>query len=260
MKIDIEKGLTSFGSGLERLTCGTLDGLGRVFEHGTHALSLVAVPVADGVVSIVAARAVAQMLGFPMWLSIAAGVAMEGVGVLVADVPMAQRRFNQTRSDGEPAVMADLGWVVLGVQSVFSITLIVLNAAGMGATLFGMTPAVFGMLTLGVQSFTATIAAVLHEDLKQRNAARTRRQDSDRRERERAKAERRAARQTAKPAPVPNIPERTPRQERIVQYVSEHRNDSLNEIAQALELSKTMVHTELAAVGMRKNGHGWEGR
>jgi phage-related protein len=49
----VEQGLTSIGSGLERMTTGLLDGIGRAFEHATDALSLIAIPVADGVVSIV---------------------------------------------------------------------------------------------------------------------------------------------------------------------------------------------------------------
>lgn len=259
----IESKATGAGASLERMTCGLLDGLGRVFEHTTDALSLIAIPLADGVVSIVAAQVVAESLGLPLWLAYGAGFAMEGAGVLAAKVPLEQHRFNQEKDTADHKAPELFGWITFAVQTAFSTVLIVLNAVGPEARLFGipwLTLPVFGMMTLSVQSLAATVAAGLYADIRQREKNRTRRLDSERREHERAKAERRAARQTAKPAPVQNIPERTPRQERIVQYVSEHRNDSLNEIAQALELSKTMVHTELAAVGMRKNGHGWEGR
>lgn len=264
-----ESALTGLGSGIERVICGLLDGLGRIFEHGTRAMSRVAIPLADLVVSYVAAQVIAQQMGLAWGLALAAGIAMEGTGVLAAETPLEQHRFNQ-ESDTDDAKAPELfGWITFALQTAFSTVLIVLNAAGPEARLFRipwLTLPVFGMMTLSVQSLAATVAAGLYADLKARERSRTRRAESDRRERERTKAERRAARQAAKsatvpndPAPVPERPERTERQERIVQYVMEHRNDSLNEIGQALELSKTMVQGELAKVGWHKNGHGWEG-
>jgi hypothetical protein len=257
----VEQGLTSIGSGLERMTTGLLDGIGRTFEHATDALSLIAIPVADGVVSIVAARALAQSLDFPMWLAVGAGFAMEGAGVLVAKVPIEQHRFNQDNDGADAKAPEALGWVMFAVQTVFSTGLIVLSAMGPGVRLFGLgwlTLPVFGMMTLSVQSLAATVSAVLNADIKQREYSRTRRLDSEHRERERAKAERRAARQTAKSAPVRNEPERTERQAAIVRYAMEHRDASLDQIAEAVGTSKTTVHKETVAVGMKKNGHGWE--
>jgi hypothetical protein len=235
--LNLESGLTRLGSGAERLTCGLLDGLGRVFEHGTTALSRIAIPVADLVVSYAAAQVIAEQTGWAFGWALAAGVAMEGTGVLAAIVPLEQLRFNQERAKGEAKAPALMGWTMFVVQFGFSTVLIVMNAVGPAARLFGkewLTLHAFSMMTLSVQSLAATASAALYADLKARERSRTRRIDSERRERERAKAERRAARQTAKPAPVPAMPERTERQERIVQYVAEHRDASYRDIAGAV--------------------------
>jgi hypothetical protein len=257
----VEQALTGLGSGVERLTCGLLDGVGRVFEHGTTALSRIAIPVADLVVSYAAAQVIADQTGWAFGWALAAGIAMEGTGVLAAIVPLEQLRFNQERAKGEAQAPALMGWIMFVVQFGFSTVLIVMNAVGPAARLFGkewLTLHAFSMMTLSVQSLAATASAALYADLKARERSRTRRIDSERRERERAKAERRANRQAAKPAPVQVAPERTPRQAAIVQYVAEHPFSSLNEIAEAVGTSKTTVHGELAAVGANKNGHGWE--
>jgi hypothetical protein len=265
----VEQALTGLGSGVERLTCGLLDGVGRVFEHGTTALSRIAIPVADLVVSYAAAQVIAEQTGWAFGWALAAGVAMEGTGVLAAIVPLEQLRFNQERVkgdrkkgiEGEPKAPALMGWAMFVVQFGFSTVLIVMNAVGPAARLFGkewLTLHAFSMMTLSVQSLAATASAALYADLKARERSRTRRIESERREREKARAERREARQTAKPAPVQVAPERTPRQAAIVQYVAEHPFSSLNEIAEAVGTSKTTVHGELAAVGANKNGDGWK--
>jgi hypothetical protein len=272
----VEQALTGLGSGVERLTCGLLDGVGRVFEHGTTALSRIAIPVADLVVSYAAAQVIAEQTGWAFGWALAAGVAMEGTGVLAAIVPLEQLRFNQERVkgdrkkgiEGEPKAPALMGWAMFVVQFGFSTVLIVMNAVGPAARLFGkewLTLHAFSMMTLSVQSLAATASAALYADLKARERSRTRRIDSERRERERAKAERRAARQVAKaehvqsaPAPVQERPERTERQERIVQYVSEHREASYRDIAQAVGIGLGTVSKEVEAIGAKKNGHGWE--
>lgn len=261
----LERWLRQAAGGGERLVTGAFDGLGRIFEHGTDALALVGIPLADAVVSIVAARVLAESLNLPLWLGYAAGFAMEAAGVLAAKVPLRQHFFNQGRDKADGRAPAWLGWTTFAVQTAFSAALIVLNAAGPNATLFGMTLPVVGTATLSVQSLAATVAMALNGDIRHREEVRTRRLESERRERERAKAERRAERQKARAervsdgqAAIPDRPALTERQAAIVQYVAEHPFSSLNEIAEAVGTSKTTVHGELAAVGAKKNSHGWE--
>ncbi|MFA5053696.1 MAG: hypothetical protein WC565_06545 [Parcubacteria group bacterium] len=268
MNLNLEAGLTRLGSGAERLTCGLLDGLGRVFEHGTTALSRIAIPVADLVVSYAAAQVIAEQTGWAFGWALAAGVAMEGTGVLAAIVPLEQLRFNQERSANEAAAPGWMGWAMFVVQFAFSTVLIVMNAVGPAARLFGwgwLSLHAFGMMTLSVQSLAATVAAALYADLKARERSRTRRLESERREREKAKAERREARQVAKatsvqnaPAPIVERPPRTERQERLVQYVAKHRDASYRDIAQELKIGLGTVSKEVEAIGAHKNGHGWE--
>lgn len=263
-KINVEKGLTAFGSGFERVTCGLFDGLGRIFEHGTMALSRVAIPVADMVVSYVAAGVIAQQMGLSFGWALAAGVAMEGTGVLAAQVPLEQHRFNGECDKTERRAPEVLGWITFLMQFGFGTVLIVMDVIP-GARLFGwdwLTVNAFGRITLAVQSLAATFAAGLYADLKAREKSRTRRLETDRREREKAKAERRAERQATKvtkPEPVRTAPVLTERQTRIVQYVSENPFASLAQIGEVVGTSKTTVQGEMTAIGMHKNGNGWEG-
>lgn len=261
MQINLEAGLVRLGSSAERLTCGLLDGLGRIFEHGTTALSRIAIPVADLVVSYAAAQVIADQTGWAFGWALAAGVAMEGTGVLAAIVPLEQLRFNQEREKNEARAPGWMGWAMFVVQFAFSTVLIVMNAVGPAARLFGqewLTLHAFSMMTLSVQSLAATVAAALYADLKARERSRTRRIESERREREKAKAERRANRQTPRPAPVLTMPERTERQAAIVQYMAEHREATYRDIAQKLKIGLGTVSKEIEAIGAHKNGDGWK--
>ncbi|MFA5053744.1 MAG: hypothetical protein WC565_06785 [Parcubacteria group bacterium] len=269
MNFNLEAGLTRFGSGLERLTCGLFDGLGRIFEHGTTALSRVAIPVADLVVSYVAAEVIARQMGLSFGWALAAGIAMEGTGVLAAAVPLEQHRYNGERDKSEKPALEVLGWVTFLMQFGFGTVLIVMDVIP-GARLFRLdwlTVNAFGRITLAVQSLAATFAAGLYADLKARERSRTKRLETDRREREKAKAERRAERlatrterQATRTDPVPTAPVLTDRQAAIVRYVTDNPFASLVQIGEAVGTSKTTAQGELAAVGYHKNGHGWEVR
>lgn len=255
----VETGLTSFGTSVERVVCGTLDGVGRIFERATNALSLVAIPLCDGVVSYVAAQVIAESLHFPVILAYGAGFAMEGAGVLAARVPLEQHRFNQEQDKQKAPEL--LGWVTFAVQAGFSSVLIVLNAAGPEVRLLGipwLNLPTFGMMTLSVQSLTATVAAGLYADIRQREKNRTKQLESERRERERVKAERREARKAAKLEQVQNVPERTPKQQAILQYVEEHPFATYEQIGEGVGLKKTATFNAVKELGLNKNGEGWK--
>lgn len=269
----IERGTRQFCGLIEHLITGLFDGLGRIVDHGTQALGLIAIPVADFVTSAVAASAMITVLGFQPWMAILAGLAMEGVSVLAATVPMRQNLYNQTRDKvNDPKALEGIGWAVLVVQTSVCAVLVALYVVPADAVLFGIPLNMLGIGALGVQSITATAAAAMYGNINRCEAARDARIETERQEAE-AERERHAADLAVKRAEraerkveqgereamaIPEHPARTERQAAIIRYAMEHRDASLERIAEAVGTSKTTVHKEVAAVGMKKNGHGWE--
>lgn len=150
----------------EHLIAGLFDGLGRLIEHIMEFFSRIAVPAADALVAFIAARAVMNLLDMPFWMALVAGIALEGVGQLVAEVPFAQRYYNQTLGEHETPVMEWAGWTVFGFHTVFSVGLIAVN-------IIRPDWALFGVAAMAVLSLTGTIAAVLRNDCRQRSGARS---------------------------------------------------------------------------------------
>jgi len=224
---------------LEHLIAGLFDGLGRLIEHVMEFFSRIAVPAADALVAFIAARAVMNLLDMPFWMALVAGVALEGVGQLVAEVPFAQRYYNQTLREHETPVMELVGWIVFGFHTVFSVGLIAVN-------IIRPDWALFGVAAMAVLSLTGTIAAVLRNDCRQRSAARE----------AGAKPTAIVAHEQATDSEA--IEPVAPKQ-RVMAYFTENRHDTATNAARALGIplsTVTKARRELLAEGAIGNGNG----
>lgn len=126
----------------------------------THLVATLAVPVADGVVAVLAAENMAHVLGFSWPVSIMTGVALEGVGIVTSKAALECHLFNQERGD-KPPVLEWLAWTVATVQFAVGFALILVNAVLVDRM-------VLGLLCIGVLSATGTLAHMLRDDVRAR--------------------------------------------------------------------------------------------
>ena len=223
----------------EHLIAGLFDGLGRLIEHVMEFFSRIAVPAADALVAFIAARAVMNLLDMPFWMALVAGIALEGVGQLVAEVPFAQRDYNQTLGEHEAPVMEWIGWTVFGFHTIFSVGLI-------GVNIIRPDWALFGVAAMAVLSLTGTIAAVLRGQCRQRSGARQHSADV-------LPAPERIERVVAEIAPATA-------KDRVKLAYQADRHADKKDVAQALGLGESTVrkaYRELLAEGaIEHNGDG----
>lgn len=136
---------------------GAVDSCSDVFEHF---VATWAVPVADGVVAVLAANNMATTLGFPLSVSVMAGIALEGVGIVSSKAALECHFYNQTRNN-KPPVLEGLAWAVAGVQFAVGFALILVNAVMVNQM-------VLGLLSIGLLSATGTLAHMLRSDVRAR--------------------------------------------------------------------------------------------
>lgn len=136
---------------------GAVDSCSDVFEHF---VATWAVPVADGVVAVLAANNMATTLGFPLSVSVMAGIALEGVGIVSSKAALECHYYNQVRGS-KPPVLEALAWVVAGIQFGVGFALILVNAVMIERM-------VLGLLAIGVLSTTGTLAHMLRDDVRAR--------------------------------------------------------------------------------------------
>lgn len=145
-------------SRVERIN-GAVNACSDVFEHF---VATWAVPVADGVVAVLAANNMATTLGFPLSVSVMAGIALEGVGIVSSKAALECHYYNQTRNN-KPPVLEGLAWTVAGVQFAVGFALILVNAVMVDRM-------VLGLLSIGVLSATGTLAHMLRSDVRARQS------------------------------------------------------------------------------------------
>ncbi len=129
-----------------------------------HTAAAIAIPVADGVVSWLAAENMVRALGFSWPVSIMTGLALEGCGIVVSRAALAVRYFNQTHR-GEPPALEWLAWLLLGLQFVIGGVLVTVNTVATSSMLFGL-------LTLATLSAVGTLAHMLENDIEARRSER----------------------------------------------------------------------------------------
>ena len=140
-------------SRVERINSG-VDSIVEVVEHTAASL---AIPVADGVVSWLAAENMVRTLGFSWPVSIMTGVALEGCGIVVSRAALKVRRYNQTRG-AKPPALEWLAWSLLGAQFAVGAVLVTVNTVATSSMLFGL-------LTLATLSAVGTLAHMLENDV-----------------------------------------------------------------------------------------------
>ncbi|MFA4974876.1 MAG: hypothetical protein WC683_19920 [bacterium] len=138
---------------VERIN-SAVDSVVEVVEHTAASL---AIPVADGVVSWLAAENMVRTLGFSWPVSIMTGVALEGCGIVVSRAALRVRRYNQTRG-AKPPALEWLAWTLLGAQFAVGAVLVTVNTVATSSMLFGL-------LTLATLSAVGTLAHMLENDV-----------------------------------------------------------------------------------------------
>lgn len=245
----LEHGVRIVSGCAEHLATGLFDGLRRIIEHVMAFFSDVAVPAADALVAFIAAKAVMNLLGFPWWIAVVAGLAMEGVGQLVAETPFKQRFVNQTLEENEEPVPAWAGWTIFIFHTVFSVGFLVVNVVRPDLALFGI-------VAMAVLSLTGTIARVLRNDCNQILA---RREQRNNKETPIVQGETSAWNDAANETDAATKHEWTERQQRIADAMRENRFASYDELAKMTKLTKGVVYREVKEhMGVGSNGHGWE--
>lgn len=136
---------------------GANDAVADVF---THFVATWAIPVADGVVAVLAAQNMVQVLGFSWPVAILTGFALEGVGIATSKAALECHYYNQVRGD-RPPVLEPLAWVVAAVQFAIGFVLILVNAVIVNSM-------VSGLVCIGILSATGTLAHMLRDDVRAR--------------------------------------------------------------------------------------------
>jgi hypothetical protein len=151
----------------EAWVIGNLHSLDRM---ATTVVEVVSIWSADAIVAVLASANMVQTLRFSWPLAIITGIALEGVGVVVAKSALHVRRYNQSLQPGDKPALEWLAWSIVAFQFAIGAVLICVNAVWTNA----MT---FGLITLSLLSGTATLAHMLSQDVQAREARREAKHD-----------------------------------------------------------------------------------
>jgi len=197
----------------ERWVVGNLHSLDRM---ATTVVEVVSIWAADAIVAVLASANMVQTMGFSLALAITTGVALEGVGVVVAKSALRVRRFNQSLRPGDKPALEWLAWLIVAVQFGIGAVLICVNGVWVSA----MT---FGLITLSLLSGTATLAHMLSQDVQAREALRDNAPS--------VQASAQAAQEDAQAAP----------RDRVMAYFMENPHAQKTVAAQALGMTRQAV-------------------
>ena len=219
----------------------------------TQFAKLLGVWIADGVVAYQTAANLRADLHWSLPGAILAGLALECVGILVADTALALRRFNQGAKYRRAVGVELLAWSMVILQFAASVILMVFN------TITGLT--IYGLLVLAVLSGIGTLSHMLdqdreHREVEERDAIAEVAHQAQLAER---RAERKAQRDITVAQQVAKVDNRTA----ILEALRVNAHATQREIAQQVGISPQAVSKRLRALSkagviMDNNGDGWE--
>jgi len=231
----------------------------RFFESIEHILVSIAVILspwlADLVVAGLAVRNVQQILAWPLWLSVAVGVGLEGLGMATAGVALELRRYNQTRDEGDPAAPVALAWALVWMQFLGSVVLALLN------TVSGLV--VWAIVAIPVLGGGGTLAQMLHDNHKKLLADQTQRRTAAQHAADLAQRRAdRAHRRATLPQPAQPVAQPVDTRAAILAAYQENPHATLTDVAQQCNVTRQAVAGHLqrmeATGTIRRNGHGVE--
>lgn len=226
-------------------------------EHVLISIAVIISPwLADLVVAGLAVRNVQQILAWPLWLSIAVGAGLEGLGMATAGVALELRRYNATRQIDDPPAPVTLAWALVWMQFFGSVVLALLN------TISGLV--VWAIVAIPVLGGGGTLAQMLHDDHKKRLADQAERMAKT--EHQEELAQRRAERLQRRQEVAATVAQPVATMDRRAAILDALRNDAHAtppEIAQRLGISRQAVAKRLETLQRQgaivaANGDGWK--
>lgn len=225
-------------------------------EHIAVSIAVIVSPwLADLVVAGLAVRNVQQILAWPLWLSVAVGAGLEGLGMATAGVALELRRYNAQRGADDPPAPVGLAWALVWMQFFGSVVLALLN------TVSGLM--VWAIVAIPVLGGGGTLAQMLHDDHKKRLADQAARRaeathQAELAQRRAERAQRRAEVAQRVDQPVDAVDNRTA----ILEILRTNPHATQREVAQQVGISPQAVSKRLRAlttegVIVAANGDGW---
>lgn len=239
----------------------TIQRIEQTFDSIEHVLVHTAIKItpwlADLPVAYLTYRNFSQVLNFPGWIALGAGIAVEGLGLACGATAMKLRRYNQTKRQKDPPAPALLAW---GTVVAYFASSLVMSLLG---TFTGLS--LYAILTFPVMGILGTLVHVMEQDHRSRLNAIEQDRERERNERRERKLERERMqaeqeRSEREPERTQTVRELSETEHRLVQFYRDNPGASYSTAAQACERSKTWVANSvnrlLRAGTLRKNGHG----